>query len=140
MAAPGKPTRIGVRRLALEARRQARIHLVIVDEPSPVPRPRSRHECAEVSRPCPFVSCKYHLYLDVNPETGTLTLNFPHLEPHELAESCARDVAERYAEHGGLSLGEVGERMNLTRERVRQIEEVALAKMHQALRNEGDDE
>src|SRR5262245_15015702 len=29
-------------------------------------KPRFRAECAEGPRPCPFVSCKYHLYIDVS--------------------------------------------------------------------------
>ncbi len=85
-------------------------------------RPRTRGECANAERPCPFVSCKHHLYLDVNEETGTLKINFPTKEPDELAESCALDVADR----GGATLEEVGELVNVTRERVRQLETKAL--------------
>lgn len=83
-----------------------------------IPRPRSRKECAHGLRPCPFVSCRYHLYLDVNEEKGSLKLNFPDLEVWELPETCALDVADR----GGMTLEEVGEIMNLTRERIRQVE------------------
>jgi len=81
-------------------------------------RPSMRTDCKEGSRPCPFVSCKYHLYLDVNPATGSIKLNFPHLEVWEMAETCALDVADR----GGVTLEEVGEILNLTRERIRQVE------------------
>src|SRR5207237_7138764 len=42
-------------------------------------RPTSRGACKEDVRPCPYVSCKHHLYLDVNPETGSIKLNFPDL-------------------------------------------------------------
>src|SRR5262245_61905247 len=28
-------------------------------------KPKLRSECADMERPCPFVSCKYHLYIDV---------------------------------------------------------------------------
>lgn len=76
-------------------------------------------------RPCPWVSCKFHLYLDVNPETGSITINFPDLEPWELRDTCALDVAER----GGTTLEEVGEIMNLTRERIRQLEVRGLIKL-----------
>ena len=69
-------------------------------------------------RPCPFVSCSHHLYLDVNPETGAIKLNFPHLEVWEMAETCSLDVADR----GGITLEEVGAILNLTRERIRQVE------------------
>ena len=64
------------------------------------------------------MACKYHLYLDVNPETGSIKMNFPDLEPWELEETCALDIAER----GGVTLEEVGAILNLTRERVRQVE------------------
>ena len=88
-------------------------------------RPKTRGECANVSRPCPYVSCKYHLYIDVNPSTGSIKINFPDLEPWELADTCALDVADR----GGITLEEVGEIMNLTRERVRQVEMRGLMKL-----------
>jgi hypothetical protein len=85
-------------------------------------RPKTRAECVDGHRPCPFVLCKYHLFLDVNPETGSITFNFPDVEPDELIESCALDIADR----GGLILEDVGNLLNLTRERVRQVETKAL--------------
>lgn len=91
-------------------------------------KPRTRAECLQgenAERPCPFVSCKYHLYLDVSPRSGAIKLNFPHLEVWEMAETCALDVADR----GGVTLEEVGEIMNLTRERIRQLETRGLAKL-----------
>jgi len=86
-------------------------------------RPRTRGDCVNGPRPCPFVSCRWHLYLDVNPSNGTLKLNFPDIEPHDLAESCCLDVADR----GGIPLEAAGTAMNITRERVRQLEERAVA-------------
>jgi hypothetical protein len=94
-------------------------------------RPVSREDCRMGDRPCPFVSCKYHLYLDVNPHTGSIKLNFPDLAVWELTETCALDVADR----GGITLEEVGELLNLTRERIRQVESAGLDK----LRNGYDD-
>lgn len=88
-------------------------------------RPVRRVECREDKRPCLYVSCRYHLYLDVNPETGSIKLNFPDKEVWELEETCALDVAER----GGITLEEVGEIMNLTRERIRQVEVSGLDKL-----------
>lgn len=80
-------------------------------------RPRTRGECQNGPRPCPWVSCAHHLYLEVN-DSGSLKFNHPHLEPWELPETCALDVADA----GGATLERVGELVNLTRERVRQIE------------------
>jgi hypothetical protein len=93
--------------------------------PVDIARPSSRAECKEEMRPCPWVACKHHLYLDINPETGSIKINFPDLEPWELQHTCALDVAER----GGITLEEVGEIMNLTRERIRQVEVRGLLKL-----------
>lgn len=88
-------------------------------------RPQTRADCVNGPRPCVFVSCKYHLYLDVNPRTGSVKLNFPDKELWELADTCALDVADR----GGITLEEVGTIMNLTRERVRQVETRGITQM-----------
>ena len=93
-------------------------------------KPRMRAECLEGARPCPFVSCQHHLYLDVSARTGAIKLNFPDLEVWEMNETCALDVADR----GGTTLEDVGAIMNLTRERIRQVEVKALAKL-EALRD-----
>jgi len=93
--------------------------------PVDIARPTHRAECMEEMRPCPWVACKHHLYLDINPETGSIKINFPDLEPWELQNTCALDVAER----GGITLEEVGEIMNLTRERIRQVEVRGLLKL-----------
>jgi DNA-directed RNA polymerase sigma subunit (sigma70/sigma32) len=88
-------------------------------------RPKARMECLEAPRPCPHVSCRHHLYLDVSSKTGAIKLNFPDLEVWELPISCALDVAD----DGGRTLEDIGEIMNLTRERIRQLELKALSKL-----------
>jgi hypothetical protein len=88
-------------------------------------RPKVRADCGSGPRPCPYVSCKFNLYVDVNPRTGSVKMNFPDKEIWELADTCALDVADR----GGITLEEVGAIMNLTRERVRQLETRGLAKL-----------
>ncbi len=93
--------------------------------PVEIARPRTRAECQHEVRPCPWVACKHHLYLDINPETGSIKINFPDLEPWELRDTCALDIAER----GGSTLDEVGEVTNLTRERIRQLEVRGLLKL-----------
>ena len=96
-------------------------------------RPKTRADCVSGPRPCLFVSCKHHLYLDVNPNTGSVKLNFPDKEIRELPHTCALDVADQ----GGITLEEVGDIMNLTRERVRQVEALGLSKLREA--TEDDD-
>lgn len=87
-----------------------------------------------MARPCLYVSCRHHLYLDVNEETGSVKLNFPDKEVWELEETCALDVAES----GGITLEEAGIIMNLTRERIRQIEISGMRKL--GIATGGDDQ
>lgn len=88
-------------------------------------RPMTRNECRSGERPCPWVSCKHNLYIDVNPVTGSIKLNFPDREIWELAETCALDIAER----DDITLDVIGDAMNLTHERVRQIIVDGLARL-----------
>lgn len=99
--------------------------LVVLDEP----RPRTRGDCIDGPRPCPWVGCAHHLYLDVNEDNGSIKFNRPELAPWELKESCALDVADR----GGLTLEAIAEIWNIVRERVRQVEATALAKVRGTL-------
>jgi hypothetical protein len=112
---------IAMKRLTREELRLGALMYPPVD----IPRPTTREQCRGEARPCPWVACKHHLYLDINPETGSIKINFPDLEPWELQHTCALDVAER----GGITLEEVGEIMNLTRERIRQVEVRGLLKL-----------
>jgi len=97
--------------------------------PTNIERPLTRGDCQQdTGRPCPWVSCAFHLYLDVNPLTGSLTLNFPELAVDEMPATCALDVAD----DGGKTLDETGRLVNLTRERIRQYEVVMLRKIKAA--------
>jgi hypothetical protein len=97
-------------------------------------RPRCRADCERVERPCPWVGCKWNLYLDVN-WAGTIKLNFPDIDPDEMdpRASCVLDIADQ----GGVALEKVGEAMNLTRERIRQIEKLAVKKFWRAAKVAG---
>jgi len=112
--------------IALKRMTRAELHAgALAYPPVDIPRPQTRAECRGEQRPCPWVACKHHLYLDINPETGSIKINFPDLEPWELHDTCALDVAER----GGITLDEVGAVTNLTRERIRQLEVRGLLKL-----------
>lgn len=95
-------------------------------------RPRTRGDClpggCNEARPCPWVSCVWHLALDVNPDTGSIKENFPGREVWEMRETCSLDVADE----GGRTLEEVGEVGNLTRERIRQLETRSIEKLRAA--------
>jgi hypothetical protein len=121
---------IAGKRLTREEKRLAQL----IVYPDDIEKPENRGHCQGMPRPCPFVSCTHHLYLDVNPESGAIKLNFPHLEVWEMKETCALDVADK----GGITLEEVGEILNLTRERIRQVEVRGLSKMREQTADEFD--
>jgi Sigma-70, region 4 len=113
---------ISVKRMT---KRELELGRLLYPDVDDVERPHTRAECSDAPRPCPYVSCQHHLYLDVSARTGAIKLNFPDLEVWEMTETCALDVADR----GGTTLEEVGAIMNLTRERIRQVEVKGLAKL-----------
>jgi len=117
---------ISVKRMT---KRELELGRLLYPDVDDIERPKTRADCVGGERPCPFVSCKHHLYLDVSARTGAIKLNFPDLEVWEMTETCALDVADR----GGTTLEDVGAIMNLTRERIRQVEVKGLAKL-QALK------
>jgi hypothetical protein len=111
------------------------------DEPTvPAERPRLRAECIGGMRPCPWVSCRYHLAVvrvDRNGGMRVFARNLPMNADADLAEayvdgvadaivemveSCALDIAER----DGGTLEEVGQALGVTRECAGQIESGAL--------------
>ncbi len=92
-------------------------------------RPKTRGECIDGMRPCPWVGCRHHLYLDVVVIAGKpkIMTGFPTLQPWEMPYTCSLDVADegpRSLDEIGCLIGE-GPRINshgaLSRERVRQI-------------------
>lgn len=87
-----------------------------------VRRPARLHDCPAPGEPCPWVGCRHHRYLDVNPRTGKIKLNFPSLEPDELDEPCTLRI-------GPVTLEQVALMLNVTRERVRQIETTGIRKL-----------
>lgn len=117
-----KPRSTGLRLSELERshalEREIR-RLPLIDEriPSTDGRPRTRGDCADVPRPCPFIGCKYNNYANLTP-SGALKPTWPNLEPWEVNPelSCALDVADR----GGAGMKTVATATNLTEERIRQ--------------------
>lgn len=86
--------------------------------------PATRGECVAGPRPCPHVTCRHHLFLEVYKDNSVRAI-WPEKTVDELAHTCSLDVADE----GGLSLDATGELLGITRERVRQIEFAALARI-----------
>ena len=111
--------------------------------------PRTRGECADGPRPCPWVRCRHHLALDVT-HVGTMRLRGGSGDSLrtsdtatdlvrswideaaaavlEMRDTCALDVAEM----GAGSLREVGAVLNITHEGVRLVEVGAILKLRTA--------
>jgi hypothetical protein len=87
-------------------------------------RPHYRGDCPE-SMPCPFVGCRYHLASDEVRGSPRLAPGFILID-----RNCALHFVDDNP--GGATLEKVGEEFLLTRERVRQIERRALAKLRSA--------
>ena len=100
-------------------------------------RPKKRSDCLNgenAARPCPWLSCRFNTYLDVNENTGSIKVNFPPADDsaealvavlRAMPDTCALDVADRL----GITLEECGSRENLVRERVRQVEVDSLVRL-----------
>lgn len=102
-------------------------HRLPVWRPELADRPRTRGECRDGIRPCPYL-CRHHLAIEVNSQTGHITFLFPGVPLEEMGETCSLDMADRQ----GMTLDEVGKVLGVTRERVRQIEEIAIRKVKNA--------
>lgn len=82
-----------------------------------VDRPRTRGECADGPRPCPWVSCRHHLALDVNEHTGAVRIVIPVEALDRAADTCALDVADR----GGAAEEEVARLIGLGQSSVSKV-------------------
>jgi hypothetical protein len=87
-------------------------------------RPLTRGECADFERPCPYIGCRYHLFMDYTTRGVPDSLWWSR-DPLRMDQTCCLDIADA----GPITLEEVGEMLGLTRERVRQIETMAMLRV-----------
>lgn len=115
-----------VQRLPKRVIEGERVRLKVLQEVDPidVERPRTRGDCIDGPRPCPWVGCKHNLFFDVSRKNGSIKHNFGWRELDEIDPnfSCSLDVADR----GGATLEDIAKLSNVVRERIRQIEAKAL--------------
>ncbi len=78
--------------------------------------PRTRGDCVDGPRPCPWISCRYHLGL-------------PFEGKRRSANTCSLDVAEL----GGIGQMAVADELGVSRARSGQIEAEALLKFRLAV-------
>lgn len=98
--------------------------------------PETRGECRGGARPCPLVSCRMHLLLDVA-EDGRLFMTRDLDEGdadsivdalREMPETCALDVAAA----GGMTFEQVAVLMSMRKQSVDQVEKRALERLRAA--------
>jgi hypothetical protein len=95
-------------------------------------RPHVRRDCLpggmNEERPCPWVACKHHLYLDCICDSRSIE---PVLiantckNPENMEHSCVLDLVEN---NKAYTLEYIGGLLGIVRERVRQLEDKALAR------------
>lgn len=114
-------------------------------------RPRTRADCIDGLRPCPWIECRHHLFIDVAPrDLGVWkpdgAWRAEKLDPRRrrgshvlrtvdddtfvdillsMENTCVLDLVVS----GGITLEETGDTFGITRERARQIEKRALEKI-----------
>jgi len=103
------------------------------------PRPRTWGECqarglGTAESPCAYVSCRYHLAIDVTP-SGGITLNRPSEEPQAAPHTCTLRVVE--AHPGGLDHYTIADILNITHQGVSRMEVHALGRLAEACRRAG---
>ena len=120
----------------LETLRQQRAHLAEEERPTRAEvaemerlRPRVRGDCIDAPRPCPWVSCRYHLGVDLK-DSGSIVFHFDDPVGEGAHPTCALDMADKRE----LTLDFIGALLGgSTREWARQLEERALAQIKDAM-------
>lgn len=111
---------INVAKLSLRERQGAFTGDLFYDHDLDLQRPKTRADCIDGPRPCPWIGCRYHKAIDVNPHNGSMKEVFPDLgiladpegpgleQMEQLVGTCALDTCDEMddgtAGIGGLIL------------------------------------
>lgn len=116
-----------VRDITRQFRRAGHVPSEVASHPD---RPRKRGDCAQAMRPCPWVSCRYHLFLDVNSRGSIIYRGTSDVaELATMRYTCALDAAD----DGGFSERGVGRVIKQTGASVRLQAMRALLKLRNAI-------
>lgn len=96
-------------------------------------RPATRGECLDGPRPCPYVTCRFHLLVSVARDGRLLaSRDFDENDEesiaaalYEMTETCALDVADM----GGATFERVSDMLGLPAQKSEQIQVQALARI-----------
>lgn len=84
--------------------------------------------------PCPYLRCRWHLMSSASPRTGAVKIVLPDADgvpDLTRGPTCALRVVDENP--GGMTLESIAEMLNMTRERVRQIEGTNLRALYGSL-------
>jgi addiction module HigA family antidote len=93
-------------------------------------RPRTRADCIDGPRPCPWIGCRAHLYATILP-SGAIKPDHPDLEVWEMAETCSLDLADEHSE--GMEANEIAELLGVTDSSIRLHLNSGLVKLKRGL-------
>jgi hypothetical protein len=91
-------------------------------------RPKTREDCKNDVRPCPWVGCQFHLYLDVDDRNEIIfnhentVFNDDDLENPDLRKmvhTCVLDIVDKIDD--GLTFCEIAEYLGCTVKKVKEI-------------------
>jgi Sigma-70, region 4 len=130
---PGaRPASMGTHRISKSERAEMKADIAELTKAGVYKRrPKTYGECRP--GPCPWVSCRHHVFLDVDDLTNAVKLNFPGREITDLAETCSLRVAETVLKGEPMPLEQVGKYLNISMERARQLQDQSLAKMRRRI-------
>ena len=86
-------------------------------------RPKTRGDCVDGPRPCPWVGCRHHLALSSSRTTIRVSQSFLD---GTAEQTCALDVADQVTAGQDYTLREMAEWMGVSHERIRQMVEEGL--------------
>lgn len=100
-----------IRSLSRDSKRRIAKGLPVVAEEPLEQRPKTRADCINSVRPCPWVGCRHHLFLNVSRNGSIRYAASGDLDELDtMPASCSLDEAEK----GGMSMGQVARNLQLS--------------------------